>query len=157
MIRRHSRRQRQGEEGAVVVEFAIVFVLFVTLLWGLLTYGLIFAVQQTLTHAAAEAARASVGIPTQAAAQDHARAILDEQLDWLGGLPDGSEVDPAIQWSFDWKPCGDDIANPGPQCFSVRVSHLWDADHALLPLLFDLATPDEVTGAAVLQSPAEAP
>ena len=53
---------RDAESGAVVVEFAIVFVLFVTLLWGLISYGAIFAVQQSLSHAAAEGARAGVDV-----------------------------------------------------------------------------------------------
>ena len=43
-----------------MVEFAIVVVLLIMLLYGIITYGLILAAQATLTQAAADAARAGI-------------------------------------------------------------------------------------------------
>jgi Flp pilus assembly protein TadG len=43
-----------------MVEFAIVVVLLITLLYGLITYGLILAAQSTITQAAADGARSGI-------------------------------------------------------------------------------------------------
>ncbi|WDD94368.1 pilus assembly protein [Burkholderia sp. FERM BP-3421] len=51
-----SRRQR----GATAVEFAILFPLFFVIFYAIVTYGMIFAAQQSLTLAATEGARAAL-------------------------------------------------------------------------------------------------
>jgi Flp pilus assembly protein TadG len=61
-------RRNRPEDGAVIVEFAAIFIVFAMLLWGLISYGVIFAAQQSLTHAVAEAARATVGMSDPVAA-----------------------------------------------------------------------------------------
>ena len=40
-----------------MIEFAIVVVLLITMLYGIISYGLILAAQSTITQAAADAAR----------------------------------------------------------------------------------------------------
>ncbi|WP_323118045.1 TadE/TadG family type IV pilus assembly protein [Burkholderia alba] len=50
------RRQR----GATAVEFAILFPLFFVIMYAIVTYGMIFATQQSLTLAATEGARAAL-------------------------------------------------------------------------------------------------
>ena len=136
------RRTRPGfEDGAVVVEFAAVFLLFVTLLWGMITYGVIFAAQQTITHAASEAARATVGQPTQDAARNAALGVATEQLDWLGapGAPELGDV------TFG--------ACPAPaaaqSCAFVEYSYPWATDPIITPLL-DIGIPAQLTGSAVV-------
>ena len=49
------------ESGAALVEFALVVGLFVFILYGLISFGMILATKQRITNAAAEAARAAVG------------------------------------------------------------------------------------------------
>ena len=51
------------EKGAAAIEFAIIFPIFFIVFYAVVTYGLIFAAQQTLTLAAAEGARAAVRYP----------------------------------------------------------------------------------------------
>ncbi|MGF6723006.1 Flp pilus assembly protein TadG [Paraburkholderia sp. GAS41] len=51
-----SRRER----GTAAVEFAMVFPLFFVILYGIITYSLIFVAQQNLTLAAEEGARAAL-------------------------------------------------------------------------------------------------
>ena len=55
--RRRFARQRHG---AAVVEFALVAPLFIMLVFGILEYGRMVMVQQVLTNAAREGARAAV-------------------------------------------------------------------------------------------------
>ena len=48
------------QKGAAAIEFAIIFPIFFLIFYAIVTYGLIFAAQQTITLAAAEGARAAV-------------------------------------------------------------------------------------------------
>ena len=52
--------QFKKQQGAAAIEFAIIFPIFFLIFYAIITYGLIFAVQQTVTLAAAEGARAAV-------------------------------------------------------------------------------------------------
>ncbi|WKL13572.1 pilus assembly protein [Comamonas testosteroni] len=56
--------QLKQQQGAAAIEFAIVFPIFFLIFYAIITYGLIFAAQQTLTLAAAEGARAAVRYPS---------------------------------------------------------------------------------------------
>lgn len=57
---RKRRGTKEDERGAEMIEFAIVVVLLITLLYGIITYGVILAAQATVTQAAADAARAGL-------------------------------------------------------------------------------------------------
>lgn len=141
------RRQgaRPGEDGAVIVEFLGVFFLFLLLLWGLITYGTIFAVQQALTHASAEGARAMVGVLDEDEARARAAAIVAQQLQWLDG-----------RYSFDeaeFASCDDRSQPPpadGPVCAYVEVSYPW-RDDPVVPPLMSIATPSVLGAVSVLQ------
>ena len=50
------------ERGAALLEFALVFGIFVFVLYGLIAFGMILSMKQTITHAAAEGARAAIGV-----------------------------------------------------------------------------------------------
>ena len=52
-----NNRQRRG---AAIVEFAVVLPLLLTLLFGIIDFGWVFLVRQTLTNAAREGARVAV-------------------------------------------------------------------------------------------------
>jgi len=57
-----ARRDRHGERarGAAIVEFAVVLPLLLTILFGIIEYGWVFMVRQTLQTAAREGARIAV-------------------------------------------------------------------------------------------------
>lgn len=55
--------QVKRQQGAAAIEFALLFPVFFLIFYAIITYGLIFAAQQTLTLAAAEGARAAVRYP----------------------------------------------------------------------------------------------
>lgn len=141
MIDRGRTGRGRDQDGAAVVEFAIVFLLFMTLVWGLITYGVIFAAQQTVTHAAAESARAAVGFQDIADARAVAEATITQQMGWLG-----DEGDP---WTFVF----DDRACPPPadgqQCVFVEVVYPW-ADRPIVTPLFRVGIPQELRGEAVV-------
>jgi len=64
-----------------MVEFAVVVVLLIALLYGIITYGLILAAQATVTQAAADATRAGIVSSTTAVATAEAQACND--IGWM--------------------------------------------------------------------------
>lgn len=84
---REFRTPRPGlQRGAVAIEFALVFVLFFMVMYGIVAYGMVFAVQHSLTQAASEGARAAVrdvgGLPERMAL---AKSTSATAIAWLGG------------------------------------------------------------------------
>lgn len=137
---RARRQPDASEQGAVVVEFAAVFVVFAMLLGGLISYGMIFAVQQSLEHGTSEAARSAVGVFNQTDAETRVRDTLDEQLDWLGGVSD-APGDGAWIEEMDWTACDG-------TCLRLRVRY----EGALLSLMpFQIVTPDRLEAGATLE------
>ena len=136
------------EDGAVIVEFAIVFTLFAALLSGLIQYGVIFAAQQSLAHAAAEASRAVVNITDandDGSTEDEARgridAVLGDQMQWMDGSiapGDGTKVDYEITFAG----C--------PDCIQVTVTYNW-GDDPLVPQLVPIGTPSQLSSSANVQ------
>jgi Flp pilus assembly protein TadG len=55
--------QFKKQQGAAAIEFAILFPIFFLIFYAIITYGLIFAAQQTLTLAAAEGQEPQCDIP----------------------------------------------------------------------------------------------
>lgn len=84
-------RRARGNSGAVVVEFAIMAVLLLTLVFGIIQYGLVLSFKQDMTRAAAEGARAgAVALPIgtqtpEEAARDAAYAAVKEAVPAFGG------------------------------------------------------------------------
>ncbi len=58
--KRLRRPHDDDERGAEILEFAFVVVLLITLLYGIITYGVILAAQATVTQAAADGARSGI-------------------------------------------------------------------------------------------------
>ena len=139
--------QQRDEGGAVVVEFAIVFVLFAVLLSGLIQYGVIFAAQQSLAHAASEATRAVVNITDEnedGSTEDEARTRIDEvlgdQMQWMDGAivqDDGQKVD--YEPDFTVTGC--------PECVEVTVTYDWAHD-PLVPQILPIGTPTQLSSSA---------
>lgn len=114
---RSPRRQR----GATAIEFAILFPMFFLILYGIITYGMIFAAQQSLTLAATEGARAALNYQvaqTQSAALGLRAAAActaaNNLTGWLVGrdLHDLDELHVLVRF--------DDVLHPGDAHVSVR-------------------------------------
>ena len=84
----------QKQKGAAAIEFALVFMIFFAVLYGVLSYSLPLLLLQSFNNATAEAVRRSVAVdPTLAAGaykttvENTAKAVLKDKLSWVpGGL-----------------------------------------------------------------------
>lgn len=79
---------RRSQKGAVAIEFALVFIVFFAVFYGLVSYGLPFVMMQSFNQATAEAVRRSVAVdPTtpnySTVVVNTANAALTQQLQWL--------------------------------------------------------------------------
>lgn len=73
--------------GAAAIEFALVFPLFFMIFYAIITYGMIFVAQQSITLAAAEGARAALRFGTPADRDTNARDAAtgsNSAAAWLG-------------------------------------------------------------------------
>lgn len=78
------------QKGAVAIEFALVFIVFFAVFYGLVSYSLPLLLMQSFNESTAEAVRRSVALdPTTAnypaAVTATARTELTRQLAWLPG------------------------------------------------------------------------
>jgi Flp pilus assembly protein TadG len=89
-VSRAKSPDRRRERGASAIEFAIVFPIFFGLIYVMVSYGLLFALQHSITEAAKESARATVACDPTLATSAHescvinrARATAAAALNWL--------------------------------------------------------------------------
>ena len=88
MIRRFIRRLRKNERGAAMIEFALIAIMFFTLLFGIIEFGWIFNGYITLEAAAKEGARLAV---VGASDEDIKKAVTNHAMTFNNG--DGELVD----------------------------------------------------------------
>lgn len=133
----------EREDGAALVEFALVVTLLLTMVIGMLTYGLVLGLHQSVTHAAAAAARSAVVVPGEdAAVVARATTVASEQLSWLGAKADAITVDvPAPA------PCP---GLPSARCVTVTVRYPYQ-DRPLIPSFLGLPVPEQIASTATLE------
>jgi Flp pilus assembly protein TadG len=142
-------RQRRGDErGAELIEFAIVVVLLITLLYGIITYGLILAAQATVTQAAADAARSGI---VSATTKVTAEGQAGTDVGWMNKGACG-EHDTTITCNATVTDCP---SNGSQQCLKVTVAYNYSSN-PLFPELpgLGLITPSTISSTNVLQIPA---
>jgi Flp pilus assembly protein TadG len=148
MLIQKLERRTNDESGAELVEFAIVIVLLITILYGIITFGMILAAQSTLTQAAADAARAGlVAGATNAAHTAELQAGSD--VSWMdkGACnPSGTVI---TCYAAPPAPCP---SNPSIQCLSVTVTYNYN-ESPLFPELpgLGLVTPSTISSTNVIQ------
>lgn len=82
--RRYLRRCRSTRKrAAAIVEFAIVLPLLLTVLFGIIQYGWVFMIRQTLQMAAREGCRVAV-LPTSVEPYTNVRTRIDEVMSTTG-------------------------------------------------------------------------
>lgn len=79
------RRRASGDGGAALVEFAFVMILLFTLVFGIVSFGLILSFKQDMTRAAAEGARAGAVAFPNGTAGPKAQLALDGAVRSFGG------------------------------------------------------------------------
>jgi Flp pilus assembly protein TadG len=163
-------RRRQGEErgehGAEMIEFAIVVILLITLLYGIITYGLILAAQATVTQAAADAARSGLVMGsattscngnTVSSAGCTADSEASNDLGWMdkgtcNQIVNGTNVVSSsgpLTCTATTENCP---SNSAIECLSVTVTYNYSSD-PLFPELpgLGLITPSAISSTNVIQ------
>lgn len=82
-----TRRARRPwrQRGAYAVEYAIVFPIFFVVLYGIVSYGIIFAVRLGMQNAAEDGARAGLRYcgTSLACRRDAATSVAEDRMTWL--------------------------------------------------------------------------
>lgn len=146
-----SRGAARDERGSVLVEFSFVFVLFVMVIYALISFGMILATKNSLTHAAAEGARSAISVvdnPSTPAVDEREERALEQvgfSLDWLGPKYQAGDA------SADIAAC--DPAVPlGRQCITVKIIYPYETRPIVPPAPgLGVVTPDTLTSTAVVE------
>lgn len=154
VIPAHAGRGKRVQRGIAAVEFALAFPLFFAVFYAIVMFSMIFLVQQSLTTAAAEGARAALVYqnatdPTSAltlraeAACTRALAVVN----WLTTAPQCTQT-------FNMAPAGC-TGNTAMDCVQVTLSYPWGTNPLVpaLPLMGLLAPPSLVSQATVQIDP----
>ena len=139
---------RRDESGAALVEFALVFGLFVMILYGLIAFGMVLAVKQGVTNASAEGARAAVGAADAVEAEAQAKDRVRNALDWLGSKYDVDDPDQFLAQTADCP----SISTPTAKCITVTITYDYDA-HPVVPPApgLRILTPPRLVSTSVVQ------
>jgi len=135
-----------------------VFAIFVMILYGLIAFGMVLAAKQSISQAAAEGARAAVGVVDDPATpqnepEDVARQRVARSLDWLGSRLDPN--DPS-QVTIDFlgptttPACTGVGANV--KCIRVAIHYAYN-DNPLVPPApgLGIVTPDRLDSTSIVQ------
>ena len=153
------RRALRDESGAAIVEFAIGAVLLMGLLFGIVTFGLIFMVKNNVTRAAEAGARAALAGTTpngSGGQRDKAYQAVQRVIDGLPSSAKAHVVLPAdTTVPADGIPDFPITACPGDastSCITVTVVYPY-ASHPLVPALplLGSALPNTITSTSVVQ------
>jgi Flp pilus assembly protein TadG len=141
-LRAYRRLVRRDESGTALVEFALVFGLFVFILYALIAFGMMLALKQGITNASAEAARAAVGVTDDATAVSKAKATVQQRLSWLGSKYQPGDTTASI---------GTCSGSSG-RCITVTISYPYSSRPLVPPAPgLGLLTPDRFGSTSVVQ------
>lgn len=130
MERLTKQRGLRDERGAALVEFAIVSVIFLTLVFGAISYGMIFSAKHSLTNAASEGARAVLKMSPLASDADKITMATNKATDAAkAGLGSKGVYLDAVAAAIDT--CASDTTQ---RCITVTVTYPYSA-HPLVPAM----------------------
>ncbi|WP_017524510.1 TadE/TadG family type IV pilus assembly protein [Pusillimonas noertemannii] len=159
MVRSDIAHRMHPQQGAYTLEFAAGFLAFFLLMYGALTYGLLFAAQQSLNLAAENGARKALS--WQPSLQDrvaHAQQEVRRATGWVNALGGGDALEVAIcvgDAVYADTRLGDCAGQP-PRFNQLRVVALYPyRESPLVPLLgpaslLSLAVPQYLKGEATV-------
>ena len=91
------RKLPQSQQGAVAIEFVLLFLLFFGLFYAMVNYAIVMLMQSAFVHAAEEGARAAIAVDRLAYANNQAylsngvdprvRSVVGDSLSWLPAKP----------------------------------------------------------------------
>ncbi|MDP9990585.1 Flp pilus assembly protein TadG [Variovorax boronicumulans] len=138
----------RSQRGAYAIEFALVFLIFFSLLYAIICYGMLFTFRVGLQNAAEDGARAALQYQNSLEARrQHAQDVAKTQSNWM---PPIVNLNPVAQICT----VEDNI------CISAKCGSNWTMRcqivvtvtatnlRALLPPLPNFAIPDQIVGQA---------
>lgn len=136
---------RTDERGVAALEFAIVSLLLMMLIYGIITFGFVFALNHNIAHAAGEGARAAIlksnTTATTAQIETFAEDTARDRLSFQAAR-DNAVIDASVA------ACSND---PAVDCITVTVDYDY-ATFPLVPPLFGVAgVVSDLNGTAVVQ------
>lgn len=133
--------KKRRQTGAAAIEFALVFVIFFMVFYGIVVYGMVFAIRHSMMQAANEGTRAAVqDVGGLSARIDLATATASEALAWMGDNAPTPVVDSA--------PC----SSTPYTCFKVSLVYDYAANPIVPPLpALGIIVPDTLTVEATVQ------
>lgn len=139
----HTTTPRTGEAGVATLETALTLPLLLAAIWAVISYGLVFTVDHTLSAAASDGARAAVGTTDEAAAAAAAQAAATDRVSRaLGSFASDAVVG---------TPTIDDCAAPaGARCLTIEVTYPWGTA-PIVPDLLSVVTPDQLSATSTVQ------
>ncbi|EJL71686.1 TadE-like protein [Variovorax sp. CF313] len=157
MITTRLRTRAHAQRGAYAVEFAMVFLIFFTLLYGIISYGMLFAFRLGLQNAAEDGARAALRYqPTLPARITQAQTAATVSSNWMPAI---------VARNVNATVCGV-VAN---NCTTPTCGATWDTRcqmvvtvtatnlQLLLPPFPSFAIPDQIVGKASMLLDGRAP
>ena len=131
-----------------MLEFAIVAPIFFFILYALVVFGMALALKQGVTNAAAEAARATVGVADNTGTPadervDNARNVVLQRLSWLSASQKSYlTITPTIA----------SCTGGAGTCITVQVTYPYEA-HPLVPSapLISAIQPHQVSSTAIVR------
>jgi Flp pilus assembly protein TadG len=159
MTRPKIGRAERNESGVALVEFAFVLVLFVMLLWGVVSFGYAWSLKEQMVHAGqeglrsayiAQSANASDDTAKQNAAIDSARQKLQSMLGTDSNEPTtgGLHIETGncaggttCVGTPVYQPCPTSTGGtePNTKCMTITVTYNWHDKPKIAPLpgIFD--------------------
>ena len=144
--------KHRDERGAALLEFASVFGLFVFVLYALIAFGMMLSVKNSITHAAAEGARAAIGVvddPTTTSVDERTEAAKTrayQSLSWLGSKIQLSDITVAPIAH-----CASS-ASPTAMCVTVTITYPYESRPIVPPAPgLGLMTPNHFSATAVVE------
>lgn len=116
----------------MLVEFAAVFIVFMVVLWAIVTYGMVFAVNHSLSSAAAEAARGAIAAPSNPTGT--ADTVAADRLSWMGAAASHASVSSTVATC---------TGIPG-DCITVEITYPYGSE-PLIPSLGLLPLPTHLS------------
>ncbi|MCG5073937.1 TadE/TadG family type IV pilus assembly protein [Paraburkholderia tagetis] len=146
-----ARRGKRAQRGTAAIEFALAFPLFFAILYGIVMYSMIFLVQQSLTSAAAEGARAALvyqnGANPASALASRAQAACTRALAVVNWLTHAPQCTQAVNTA----PAGC-AENTAMDCVQITLTYPWSTNPLVPPLpLMGLLAPSSLVGRATVQ------
>jgi Flp pilus assembly protein TadG len=135
------RSRLSEQDGVAAVEFAVVSMVFLVILFGILTYGFIFGLDQSMNHAAEEGARSAISATTDAAAATKAHDTALQRLSWLGSRIQSSDIVAGVA------ACPNDAA---VKCVTVTITYPWDT-RPIIAKFPGLPTPAQMQAIAIVE------